>query len=276
MNMGDRIKGYEAASEQVLTARLPVVVRLDGNSFSKWTKQMKLDKPFDDRMANWMSAACEALIRYCSGCAIVYTQSDEITLILRNDQTHQTTPFLAGRTQKLASLLASVCSVAFNEAVRNDVPDAPAAHFDARVFVIPPAEINNVFLWRQRDAWKNCVSTFAYYKLGEKFGRGKAFKMLEGLNGNQRQELVFQELGLNCNDIPTKFKRGICVYRVVEEVSIESVMPEEKFLELQAKGRVKAGELVTRGRYVWDFEIPRFDESPDWILDFYFGNEEEE
>ncbi len=219
-NMGDRIKGYETASEQVLTACLPVVVRLDGNSFSKWTKKMNLEKPFDSNMANWMASACEALIKYCSGCGVVYTQSDEITLILRNDKTHQTTPFLAGRTQKIASLLSSVCSVAFNEAVRMDVPDAPLAHFDARVFVIPPAEINNVFLWRQRDAWKNCISTFAYYKLGAAFGKKTAFKMLDGLNGNQRQELVFQKLGLNCNAIPTMFKRGICVYKTTEEVTL--------------------------------------------------------
>lgn len=268
--MGDRLKAYEEASEQVLPARLPVAVRLDGNSFSKWTKVMNLEKPFDERMVKWMGAACEALLRYSSGCELVYTQSDEITLLLRNDQTFDTDPFLSNRTQKLASLLASVCSVAFNEAVRKDVPTAPLAHFDARVYVIPPGEVNNVFLWRQQDAFKNCISAFAYWKLVEKLGKSTALKLMHGKTTAERQELIFQELGVNPNDIPTRFKRGFCVYRRKVEVPLIDTIPLARYAALLEVGRVTPGQTVARWEYVHDYEIPVFSEDREWVSKLYY------
>lgn len=275
-SMGDRLKEYESVSENILTPRLPIAVRLDGNSFSKWTKIMKLEKPFDERMVVWMGAACETLLNYCSGCEIVYTQSDEITLILRNDQNYDTEPFLSNRTQKIASLLASVCSVAFNDSVRKTVPDAPVAHFDARVYVIPPSEINNVFLWRQRDAFKNCISSFAYWKLSKKLGKETAMKMIHGKTVSERQEIIFQELGINSNDIPTKFKRGFCVYKTQLTPLLSEVMPKDKFEKMLEAGKITKDQTTIRSKTVHDYEIPLFNENRDWIESFYYKADKKE
>lgn len=49
MSLGDRMKlYYEASSKNVLTMRVPVIMRLDGRAFHTLTK--KLDKPFDEEM----------------------------------------------------------------------------------------------------------------------------------------------------------------------------------------------------------------------------------
>ena len=45
-SLGDRMKDYEKQQLQFIPPDWPFIVRLDGNSFSKFTKQLK--KPFDD------------------------------------------------------------------------------------------------------------------------------------------------------------------------------------------------------------------------------------
>ena len=45
-SLGDRMKEYEKQQLHYISSSEPFIVRLDGNSFSKFTKQMK--KPFED------------------------------------------------------------------------------------------------------------------------------------------------------------------------------------------------------------------------------------
>src|SRR5690606_15755000 len=47
--LGKRMKCYERAAEAVLAPRLPVIIRLDGNSFSRLTRKLRFNKPFDER-----------------------------------------------------------------------------------------------------------------------------------------------------------------------------------------------------------------------------------
>lgn len=271
--MGDRLKNYEALGENVLIPRMPVILRLDGNSFSKFTRQYKFAKPRDLRFEAAMNAAAKAVLEYCSGAQVAYTQSDEITILLRNDQTHNTDPFLNNRTQKLASLCASKASVAFNRALADPtimgfaMKDADAV-FDCRAFVVPPSEVNNVFLWRQHDAFKNAVQGFAYWKIGAEIGRKTTQRMMHGLNTNQLQELIFQKLGINFNDLPTAFKRGRAISKVKEEKLLRSVMEYVEFDRLLQAGKVTEDQKVVRSRWKVDMEIPRFDEDRNYIGKF--------
>lgn len=272
-SMGDRLKAYEAASENVLIPRLPVILRLDGNSFSRFTEQAKFEKPFDRRFERAMEAAAKAVLQYCSGAQVAYIQSDEITILLRNDQTHQTTPFLANRSQKIASLTAATAAVAFNDELarvmgvdRNTT--SFQAIFDCRAFVVPPAEVNNVFLWRQMDAFKNAVSSYAYWEIGKLKGRKTASKMLLGLSTAQRQELIFQELGVNFNDLPTEWKRGRCLVRETFERPLREVMEAEKLEKLVASGKADPDKIVTRSEWMVDREIPMFNLNRDYIERF--------
>lgn len=266
---GDRMKGYEAGWDFRMPARLPVILRLDGNSFSKFTKSVGFEKPFDERMFEAMWAASRAVMNYCSGAQIAYTQSDEITILLRNDLTLNTQPFLANRVQKISSLCASVASVAFNRELWMLEDWDTDAVFDCRVFVVPPAEVTNVFLWRQLDAFKNCVSAYAYYMLAEKYGKKTAFNMLHKKNTAEKQELVFQELGINVDKLPTHWKRGACIVRNTYDVSLIEAMGTEKFNKLLADGKITdPDKMVTRSSWEIDREIPRFDTDRNYIERF--------
>lgn len=259
------MKGYEAAFDHRLPARLPVVLRLDGNSFSDLTRRLGLAKPFDERMVAAMVAATTAVLTYAGGAVLGYTQSDEISVLLRNDRSSDDQPFLGNRVQKLVSICAATCTDAFGRALREQGLDAPPLAFDARAFVVPPAEVNDYFLWRQRDAFKNCVSAVAHYGLAEKVGPQAAHARLRGVSHKQRQELIFQELGLNVNDLPTRHKRGVCVRRTSTRQAIREVVGEARYAELLAAGHVQPDQVVERHAWQADFEIPRFDGSPAYV-----------
>lgn len=265
--MGDRFKAYEEASEQVLPARLPVIIRLDGNSFSRLTKVHGFHKPFDLRFLEAMDAASISVMDYCSGAQVAYCQSDEISILLRNDMSHDTDPFLGNRTQKVVSLCASKASVAFNRVMHSYGIETEAV-FDGRAFVLPPSDVTNYFLWRQKDTFRNCIHGVAFHGLREKYGRGEAHNKLQGLSMEERQELIFQELDFNPNDIRTEFKRGRCVSREVYEITPRDTMEPEDLVPLVEAGKIDPEQVITRSRWAIDRDIPQFNHDRNYIERF--------
>ena len=134
-SLGDRMKIYERLSDFSLMPRLPAIVRLDGKGFSRLTKQLHLDKPFD----SWfMSAMVDTMIYVASkiqGCVLGYTQSDEITLVIVSGRDAE--PYFANRIQKITSVTASMATAVFNSVLWERTRDICAAHFDSRVFALP-------------------------------------------------------------------------------------------------------------------------------------------
>jgi len=250
MSLGDRMKDYEKVWANKLPRRLPVMARLDGISFSKLTKNMT--KPHDDLFHRAMVDAATAVVKKSAGSVLAYTQSDEITILLRNNQTFGTEPFLGNKVQKLVSHLAGYATAAFCAS------SGQSASFDCRAWVNPEAEIVNQFLWRQKDAFKNCVSSVAIHKLREKYGRKTVDEMLHGKTTDERQEIIFKETGLNMNDYPAKYRRGSCIVN-------ESYLHKEVIEDL----------VCTRKRWVEDTDIPLFSQDPGYIMDRYCEGVEE-
>jgi tRNA(His) guanylyltransferase len=248
---GDRMKSYEAVSDIRLPVRLPVLLRLDGNSFSKLTAGGYFTKPFDPKFTAAMDAAAKAALRYTHGC-FAYVQSDEITILLRNDRAPDDSPILGNRVQKLCSLVAATCSVAFYRGLREVLTEAELPGvtpvFDCRVFVVPHADVHNAFMWRQFDAWKNCVGGVAYYGLRNKYGTKEAQNRLLNKSTKERQELIFSELGINMNDFDPSYKRGRIVVKEARELLAKEAIPPDRLVGLRAKG-VEIPERVTRHFY---------------------------
>lgn len=265
--MGDRLKEYERHSEQVLPRRLPVILRLDGNNFSRLTGGSSFQKPFDARFEYALEEAAKSVLEYCSGEQLAYLQSDEITLLLRNDQNRETDPFLANRTQKLTSLTAARASVAFNQALAEKGIQASAI-FDCRAFVVPYSEVVNVFLWRQFDCRRNAVSSLAYWGLRNQEGRKTAQKRLHGMSQEDRKTLLADELNLPLDEVPTHRLRGRAIYEETVQMPIEEALGEDKFRKLAQKGHVEAGQRVQRGQWVVDREMPDLLEDRSYITRF--------
>ena len=252
-SLGNRIKKYENVTDIRLMCRAPVIVRVDGKGFSRWAKKMKLDRPFDVDFSTAMQYAMTQTAQSIEGCVFGYTQSDEITFILRNNQSLESEPWFANRVQKIVSIVASLTTVHFNRSTQMHLKDFscqfPIAVFDARVFTVPSLnETINVLVWRQNDATKNSISTTTYHEVSKVLGKGTTRKRMHGLNSNQQQELLFQEANVNWNDLPVWCKRGIVCYK--EPYCIEG----------------NDGETYERKKWVIDAETPVFTQNREWLI----------
>ncbi|EHS57081.1 tRNA(His) guanylyltransferase Thg1 family protein [Paenibacillus kribbensis] len=236
-DFGNRMKGYENAYRLSLPRRLPVIIRIDGAHFHTFTRGMT--KPFDENLILALWETCKYLAQNIMGCKLVYHQSDEISLLLTNYDKLTTQSWFENNLQKMVSISASLATAKFNEEIQKVYPDKPLATFDARAWVLPHDEVANYFLWRQQDATKNSISMVAqaHFRHSE----------LEGLNGNQLQDKLFTEKGLNWNDLPVWQKRGICI----------------------TKQQYHKGETI-RSKWDVDHETPVFSQNRDYINQYVY------
>lgn len=202
--LGDRMKEYETAEAgRRLLGKLPVLARIDGKCFSSFTRGLR--RPYDTRLSCLMIETTRALVKD-SGAIAGYTQSDEISLLFYSEDP-KSQIFLDRRIQKMASILASMATGAFNAMLPQRIPErvGRTALFDCRVWAVPTKEeAANTFLWRELDATKNSISMAARTVYSH--------KQLFGKSGSEMQEMLFQK-GINWDDYPAFFKRGTFILR---------------------------------------------------------------
>lgn len=199
-SLGDRMKrNYEDVFRQTLPGRMPIILRVDGRAFHTVTKN--LVRPFDDLLMSIMNNVAISLCEEISGAQLAYVQSDEVSILIHPYKRLQSQCWLNGNVQKMASIAASIATVAFNSAWQ---PSGAWPQFDARVFVVPESEVCNYFLWREQDATRNSVQMLARSLYSH--------NACEGMNGADLQEMCFQK-GQNWNDLPADKRRGRCVVR---------------------------------------------------------------
>ena len=117
---GNRMKDYEAQTCGIkMMPRIPVIARLDGKGFSKFTKGLK--RPYDERLSNLMIETTKYLVKETNAnCG--YTQSDEITLVWYTDKIDSSIYF-DGRLFKMFSDLSAMASVFFNRELGKYLPE---------------------------------------------------------------------------------------------------------------------------------------------------------
>ncbi|CAK5268449.1 unnamed protein product [Mycena citricolor] len=220
--LGTRMKSYEAVTDQLLASDQPAIIRIDGHGFSKFTHGF--EKPFDERIHQAMARTSADLLTQFPDVSLVYTQSDEITLILP-------TPARSfnGRVTKLATLAASYTSVRFNfhleELAGDTLPSHKrgVAHFDARIFNVPSdAELLNNLIWRAKtDCRRNSISAF-----GRKYYSAKA---MHGLKGDEVVQKVRDEHGVDFwTDAPAWARYGTtCKREVYQGTGVDGLTGKE-------------------------------------------------
>lgn len=229
--LGDRMKGYEAAYAQKAMPFLPILARIDGKCFHTLAKRLGLHKPFDQRLHAAFIETTKALVDETSA-TVGYTQSDEITLAWYTENP-SVQLFFDGKLQKMTSVLASIATVEFNAYAAAFFPRIRAT-FDCRVWQVPTlTEATNVFVWREIDATKNSVAMAARTLYSH--------KALHGMGKSAMMDMMIAK-GVNWNNYPDAFKRGTYVRRqklfVTPSIEDLSKIPE--------KFRPKPGDLVER------------------------------
>jgi tRNA(His) guanylyltransferase len=249
--LGDRMKRYENVTRYSLPPRTYTILRVDGRAFHTWTKKLK--RPYDKDFMACMDATAIALCGAISGSQFAFAQSDEISLLATDFADIKTQAWFDGVIQKWASVAASVATTAFNFQAtmwgwKGD------ATFDARVFTIPdPVEVENYFIWRQKDAVRNSVTMLAQAYASH--------KQLQGKDVPARHEIIY-EAGDNWAKHPANFKHG----RIIRHLSVPEVMESSRDRRLPAEMKVAALEERS-SNWIVDTETPVFTRDRNYLRD---------
>lgn len=246
--LGDRMKKFESMVDNQIMIKPceSFIIRLDGRSFSKFTK--KFHKPFDIVFVKAMGLTTLDLVKQFEA-QTGYTHSDEITLIfnskssedeyleylekqsknlLTKDDKDLPIHMFNGRIQKILSLVSSYCSVRFNyhlikliEPIKEsydtkfvETIESMNAMFDGRILIFQESakyEILNHQIWRSiYDCSRNAVSTYAHTYFGPQKIMNKDTK--------QMIQMMMDEKGLDWSDtsqVPTFIKHGLYCKKIM-------------------------------------------------------------
>lgn len=268
-SLGDRMKNYENVYRVYLPSRLPVIIRVDMRAGHTYTRGFQ--RPFDTYMHAAMVETAKGLCAEVSGCKMAYTQSDEISLLVTNNDTIETQPWFGNNLQKIVSLTAAKASISFQQAMQkifsnsalcSEIVDSnyftyilhlKNVMFDSRAFILPEDEVTNYFIWRQQDATRNSIemAARAYF----------SHKECDHKNCNKLQEMLFQK-GINWNYYEVWQKRGVCIKKIEIEMPI---VYGKDINNLESK-------IVKRSRWVEDNSTPIFTENRAYIENLFLHN----
>ena len=246
-DLGDRMKEYEGEyAKRRLDPMQPTIARIDGRTFSKFTKGFV--KPFVKIITNAMNGTTKALVDK-THADIGYVQSDEITLIWRDQENPESSMFFDWREQKLVSVLASMAAAEFNwfmiEGMTLDAKphlrvklQMTRPHFDCRVWQVPDREeAANTLLWRAQDARRNAISAFAQQYVSH--------KKLQGLNQKEMLDAAYENAA---PDIMSVMTMDDMYGRYFQRVTRERELTDEEWHAIPEGKRPPRALTFTRSK----------------------------
>lgn len=235
----DRCDYYRSLTDYRLTPNSYAIAILDGHRFSRLIKN-KYERPFDKRFMGYMDKTARYLCEKMQGVKLAYVQSDEISILITDFETPETSTPFGYRICKLQSLLAGMASSKFNQLAIADeirtksynttltdcegtiydvedclisIENANLVEFDCKVWTVP--DYNTAFswfLWRQNDCVRNSKQQLAQLYLQPK----QVFK----LTADQQVAKVKEENGIDWEkDFSDGEKYGRLIYKEVIEAN---------------------------------------------------------
>lgn len=246
-SLGDRIKRYEDTFRIKIPRKMPLIVRLDGVAFRIYTKG--LVKP-DQNLIDCMDQTATYLCKNIQGVKLSYVQSDEISLLIY-DNDFESQPWFDNNLQKIVSVSAAKASAYFSSISDKIFGKTKLAAFDARAFIVPLDEVTNSFIFRQQDATRNSLQMLAQSFFSP--------KELLGKKSTDLYEMCWKK-GVNWNDLPTSQKRGRCVVKIQSKKEAINSKTKEKI-------------IILRSDWTVDNNIPIFSSGNRNYIEKYLENE---
>ena len=234
MSLKEKCYAYQQEANYFLNSEKYILAHIDGRSFSKMIKN-KFKKPFDDVFINAMNETAIYLCKSVQGCIFAYTQSDEISLIIRKNDPEGDV-FFDGRMCKMQSIIASLATSRFTQFMMENilksiptcasaenvrdmcidaVKNSPLYQFDCKVWNVDSA--NDAMAWilfRNIDCVRNSKQQTAQTYLPH--------KKLMSLNTDEQISLLKQEKNVDWNEFDEGKKYG----RFIKKIEKVFVMNE--------------------------------------------------
>ncbi|KAH8409965.1 hypothetical protein KR009_002528 [Drosophila setifemur] len=219
------VKSFE--QDDSILPNVWIVIRIDGKKFHKFSKTHDFEKPNDENALNVMNAAAMSVMQEFRDVVLAYGQSDEYSFVFRKE----TTAFKR-RSSKLLTYVTSLFSSSYvmQWPRWKNQPLAYAPCFDGRVVLYPSDEnLRDYLSWRQADVHVNNLYNTAFWKLVLEKGltNQEAEGRLRGTFSADKNELLFQEFGINYNTLPAMYRKGTILLRkrVVDRKGRQAVVP---------------------------------------------------
>ncbi|KAI8913540.1 tRNAHis guanylyltransferase-domain-containing protein [Gorgonomyces haynaldii] len=211
-----------------------VVVRIDGHSFHRFTKEHNFQKPNDRRCIDLMNACAQEVMYAFEDIVIGYGQSDEYSFLFkRSSSLYQ---------RREAKIISNLCSLFTAHYVSKwhhyfDTPLIYPPSFDSRAVCYPTLKnVRDYFSWRQADCHINNLYNTCFWQLVQSKTDPKteqeAEKILKDTDSALKNELLFTKFGINYSKIEAVYRKGSTLYR--------------KKMDIQET--TKSGQSVTRKR----------------------------
>lgn len=191
-----------------------IVVRIDGKNFHKFAEVHNFEKPNDLKALNLMTKSATSVFEEFKDVTLAFGQSDEYSFIFKKN-----TSIFNRRTEKILSLVCSVFSSAYafywQEYFSDKKLQYPPA-FDGRIVLYPTDyNLRDYLSWRQADVHVNNLYNTCFWSLVLKKGlsTSEAEEKLRGTLSSHKNELLFQEFGINYNNEPAAFRKGTVLIR---------------------------------------------------------------
>lgn len=213
IKLKDRIDSYQESSDYKLLNKVPLIISINGRAFSKLTSL--LDKPY---CIKFSECILSTMLRMCSeieGALFAYQHNDEIVILVRNDQTLDTSPWYDNKLQKICSVTSSIATLHFNNcANRIDLNLLGDPLFTSQIFPVPNImEAINTIIYKQQHNFQTSIQFACFYELLKRYDKPTIKEMLNGLSMDEKIDLLHQECNINFNEYPSSFRRGSACYK---------------------------------------------------------------
>jgi tRNA(His) 5'-end guanylyltransferase len=243
-----RITSYEDICDPRLMPRVPLIINLNGRNFSKITSL--LPKPFSLELGQCLYATMADLVQEIEGAVFAYSFNDEITIIVRNDQTLDTQPWYDNSVSKIISAASSLATLHFNDAAAElEVNLSGDPIFLSKIFTVPNlTEAVNVMVYHQQRAHQIAVRLACFYELIKKYRKHEIEEMLMDTSLEEKIKLLKEEAGIDFYEYPVEFRRGVVCYRRPETINYN-------------------GEDIVKERWALNTDVPIFTSEKEFLQD---------
>ncbi|VEU22232.1 DEKNAAC103254 [Brettanomyces naardenensis] len=231
----------EFERENILLPETHIIIRVDGRGFHKFSDRYSFDKPNDERALKVINLSALQLMKQMPDIMMAYGDSDEYSFLLRKQ-----CDLFERREFKLITTFSSTFSAYYQYYWNQECSDKPLSverlpTFDARAVVYPTDDtIRDYFRWRQVDCHINNLYNTTFWNLVVKGGMTpkEAENRLIGTLSSDKNEILFEQFGINYNDEPEIYKKGTTYIREsIPDTTGSSELSKRQLDRLQKKLR---------------------------------------
>lgn len=250
----DRIDSYRASTNHLVLPRLPLILTINGKGFSKLTSL--LEKPEDTKLSQCFHSTAIRLCSEIEGAVFAFHFNDEIVILMRTDQTQDTSPWMNGNIKKIVSFASSLATSHFDDCVSSiglNLSGDPLFLVD--LFQVPDlVEAENVFVFKQQGNFFLGLQFACLYELMERgFDKEEVKEMLIKFPTiEEKVELLREKCGIDFENYSKSFKNGSGIYKAPR---------------LDGRGLIKQSWVI-------DDKLPIFTEEPDFLRGIIEGGKD--